>query len=180
MREIKSLTASQESYLLAIYKIVEEKKAARVKDISKSLDIGPSSVSEALKLLGEKGIINYAPYELITLTAEGEALAQELNKRRNLISSFLSNVLSIEKDKSEISAKKIEHAITGDVLDKFVMFLSFMQSCPCKEPKWMKGFQEYSKNDELSNNCKKCMTYCQDNNLTKPISKGTHQCCGIN
>ena len=56
------LTESLEKYLLAIYYIVQENKAARVKDVSKYLNIGGPATSDAVKTLAEKGFINYVPY----------------------------------------------------------------------------------------------------------------------
>ncbi len=62
----QKLTASQEDYLEAIYTISQEKMAARAKDISTHLDVRASSVTGALRTLGGMGLINYAPYDLIT------------------------------------------------------------------------------------------------------------------
>ena len=71
MNNMEKLSASLENYLRAIYYIVKEKQAARVKDISKFLQVGASSASEALKNLSEKGFINYEPYGIVTLTSYG-------------------------------------------------------------------------------------------------------------
>ncbi len=62
------LSASLEDYLEAIFQIVAEKPAARVKDIAKKLNVAGPSVTGALQALTERKLINYAPYELITLT----------------------------------------------------------------------------------------------------------------
>lgn len=175
------LTASQENYIKAIYVIIEKKHAAKAKDISKYLGIGASSVSEALKILGDKSLINYTPYDLITLTTLGESIAEKLIERHTIIYNFLTNVLLIEEKEAEENASKLEHAITGEILNKFVEFLHFTQICPCKEPKWMKGFQSYCQNGKVNDKCKVCMAYCKAKKITKPISndKEGHKCCGL-
>ena len=67
------LSASLEDYLKAIFRIVAVKQAARAKDISARLSVSNSSVTGALRTLADRGLINYAPYDLITLTPLGQA-----------------------------------------------------------------------------------------------------------
>lgn len=154
-----SLTASKEKYLKAIYEIVKLKQAARVKDISKALNVGPSSVTEALGKLSDDGYVNYEQYGVITLTKEGLKIARQLEERNKVIVDFLSNVLLIEEDNLTENAKQIEHGIKGDLLEKLVSFFQFAQVCPCKEPKWLQGYKEYSLNgNKIDEKCHKCMS----------------------
>ncbi len=176
MKRKNSLTKSTENYINAIYKIVNISKVARVKDISKTLVIGPSSVSEALKPLAENGFINYEPYGVITLTAKGEKVAKELNKRHEIICGFLENVLLVDKEIVDENAIKIEHGVSKEVLEKFVRFLTFMQKCSCKEPKWIKSFKYYSQNGKFQDKCNTCISQCQKN----PDAMNNNNCCGLN
>ena len=68
MTESVQLSASLEDYIEAIYHIIGEKQVARGKDISSRLEVSGASVTEALRALAKKGLINYAPYEVITMT----------------------------------------------------------------------------------------------------------------
>jgi DtxR family Mn-dependent transcriptional regulator len=174
--KIKSeLTASLENYLKAIYLIVKENKAARVKDVSKFLSIGASSVSEALKILSDREYINYQPYGIITLTQKGEDTAVELNKRHEIICNFLENVLLVDKKSIEENAKQFEYGVSEDVLEKFVRFLTFMQTCSCKEPKWIKSFKYYAQNGVVQDKCNACIKKCAENDGILDNSN----CCGI-
>lgn len=175
MKSKKILTASLENYLKAISHIVKEQKAARVRDVSKYLNIGPSSVSEALRTLADKGYINYQPYGIITLTDTGEKIANNINDRHEVICNFLENVLLVDKKSIEENANKIEHGVSEDVLEKFVRFLTFMQTCSCKEPKWIKSFKYYSINGELQDKCHACIEKCKDN----PDKISNQNCCGM-
>ncbi len=175
MKSKKILTASSENYLKAISFIVKEQKAARVKDVSKYLNIGPSSVSEALKALAEKGYINYQPYGIITLTELGENISSELNDRHDIICNFLENVLLVDKSIVDENATKIEHGVSEEVMEKFIRFLTFMQTCSCKEPKWIKSFKYYSLNGELQAKCNSCIKKCKDN----PEIMDNRNCCGM-
>lgn len=162
MKEKKKLTASFENYLCAIYEIEKKNKAARVKDLATFLSIGASSVSEAMKALGKKECINYEPYGLITLTKKGQKIVVEKLKRSEIISNFLKDVLLVDENEIAENAQKIEYGMSEKVLEKFVRFLTFMQTCSCKEPKWIKSFKYYAQNGEMQDKCNSCIKKCKD------------------
>lgn len=170
----KKLTASLENYLCAIYAIEKQNKAARVKDISNYLSIGASSVSEAMKVLEKKGFINYEPYGLITISPKGEKIVLEKTKRSEVISNFLKEILLVSDDSVAENSKKIEYAMSEDVLEKFVRFLSFMQTCSCKEPKWIKSFKYFAQNGEVQEKCNACIKKCEETSTTVDNTN----CCG--
>lgn len=151
------LTESLEKYLLAIYEIVKLNTAARVKDVSNFLKIGGPATSDAVKTLAERKFINYVPYGIITITEKGKEKAEEKLNRHHTIENFLEKVLLIEPEKVETSARQIEYSMPDDVLDKFVNFLSFMENCSCKEPKWVNSYNYYSKNGKMQDKCISCV-----------------------
>jgi len=79
-----TLTASLEDYLEAIFHIIAEKQAVRPKDIAKRLKVSNSSVTGALRSLADKELINYAPYDVISLTPSGETAAKDVIRRHEL------------------------------------------------------------------------------------------------
>lgn len=162
------LTESLEKYLLAIYEIVKINQAARVKDVSNYLKIGGPATSDAVKTLAERGFINYVPYGIITITSKGKKKAEEKLFRHRTISNFLEKVLMVENEKVSQSAKQIEYSMPEDVLRKFVSFLTFMDKCSCKEPKWVSSYKYYAQNGEMKDKCKGC-------NESK---SGCDCCCG--
>lgn len=174
MKKEKKLTASLENYLCAIYTIEKQNKAARVKDISNHLSIGASSVSEAMKVLEKKEYINYEPYGLITLTKKGEKIVVEKDKRSEIISNFLKDVLLVDEDIIAENSKKIEYSMSGEVLDRFVQFLTFMQTCSCKEPKWIKSYKYFVRHGEVQDKCSSCIKKCKES--PTPIENPC--CCG--
>ena len=152
----KELTESLEKYLLAIYEIVKVNQAARVKDVSNYLKIGGPATSDAVKTLAQRGYINYIPYGIITIKQKGIKKAEEKILRHQTIANFLEKVLQVEPEKVDFSATKIEYAMPCDVLEKFVQFLTFMEKCSCKEPKWVKSFKYYSQNGQMQDKCQNC------------------------
>lgn len=154
----KQLTQSLEKYLLAIYELVKQNSAARVKDVSNYLQIGGPATSDAIKSLTKKGYINYVPYGLITLTKKGEKAAENKIHRHKIICDFLKYVLIIDEKRVEKSATQIEYSMDEEVLERFISFLSFMDKCSCKEPKWMKSFSYYALNNSMQQKCQDCMS----------------------
>ena len=170
MKKEKKLTASFENYLCAIYEIEKKNKAARVKDVAGFLSIGASSVSEAMKALEKKECINYEPYGLITLTKKGHKIVVEKLKRNEIISHFLKDVLLVDESIVAKNSQTIEYGMDEAVLEKFVRFLTFMQTCSCKEPKWIKSFKFYAQNGEFQEKCVSCIEKCKGCAVEKPFS----------
>ena len=96
------VSSSLEDYLEAIYHTVEAKGAARAKDLVVRLGVHNSSVTQALRSLSQKKLVNYAPYEVITLTDTGERIARDVIKRHDTLAEFLHKVLGLPEDLSLI------------------------------------------------------------------------------
>lgn len=159
MSPSETLSASLEDYLEAIFHIVAEKQAARAKDIAQRLKLKSSSVTGALRLLSERGLINYAPYDLITLTSEGKKVAEEVVYRHNTLRNFFMNVLLVDEAEAELSACKMEHAISRTILDRLIQFMKFVELCPGVEENWVTTFEHYKDTDQLQGICKRCIAF---------------------
>ena len=109
------LTSSLEDYLETIYLIISEKEVVRPKDIAKRLNVSNASVTGALKTLSDKGMINYAPYDAITLTNEGRMAAMDVLRRHELLHDFFTNVLGVSKEEADKAACAMEHGISPEV-----------------------------------------------------------------
>jgi len=131
----KKLTASLEDYLEAIFWIVEKKHAARAKDVVDRLGVSGSSVTEALQGLARKGMINYAPYDIVTLTEAGREVANRIVRRHELLGTFFHEILGLDDDLAAENACRIEHAIGDLALERLAAFVEFaLQSAhsPCR------------------------------------------------
>ncbi len=137
MSSYEALSESMENYLKAIFLIEMEKQAARAKDIAKRLGVGNSSVTGALHTLSGKGLINHAPYDLVTLTPKGREIAADVVKRHDALCSFMVGVLGIEPDEARETACRMEHVVSPTVLERLIQFVHFVDSCPEVGPKWV-------------------------------------------
>lgn len=157
MKLNENLSSSQEDYLEAIYQIIKEKQAARAKDITQRLNIKGASVTGALRSLSQKGLINYAPYDIITLTPEGKALAEDVVHRHNTIKTFLNEVLQIDIAEAEENACRMEHSISPNVLERLIKFMGFVKICPKVEDHWVEAFKDFNKTGDVPDICKRCV-----------------------
>lgn len=160
MAESKSLTASMEDYLEAILHIASEKGAARAKDISKRLKVNSSSVTGALRALAERGLVNYAPYDVVTLTPKGMRVARDVNRRHEVLRDFFVKVLAVEDAEAEEGACKMEHAVPRNVLERLVQYIDFLESCPRAGSKWVRGFGHYCHHGQSLEDCEACLSRC--------------------
>ncbi len=153
---MKELTRSLERYLIAIYELINENNNVMVKDVAEKMQIGGASTSEAIKTLANRGYIDYQPYCSIKITEKGTRTAEEKILRHDTIAKFLSEVLLIEDENIEECASKMEFSMPDDVFERFIKYLSFMQKCSCKEPKWVKSFHKYLEQGEMQEKCVLC------------------------
>lgn len=125
-----ALTAALEDYLEAIFNLSRFNQAARSRDIAESLNVHKSTVTAALKSLGHMKLINYAPYEAVTLTAEGRRLAEDVAIRHSALRDFFINVLKVDRETAESAACGMEHAIPREIVTKLAAFAVSMRNCP--------------------------------------------------
>ena len=145
MSKLISLSASLEDYIEAISHIVREKKVARGKEIAKRLKVSRASVTEALRSLSKKGLINYEPYEVITLTENGRVVAEDVIRRHEALREFFIKVLAIDTAIAEESACRIEHAAPPEVIDRLIRFVEFIEAYPGEGTELIRRFTEYCK-----------------------------------
>jgi DtxR family Mn-dependent transcriptional regulator len=143
MTESPHLSASLEDYIETIYHIITEKQVARGKDIAARLSVSGASVTEALRALSKRGLINYAPYEVITLTAEGSSIAEDVIRRHNSLKQFFTDVLALDEPLAEEAACKIEHTAPPEIILRMVSFIKFLKVCPGDGKELIAGFANF-------------------------------------
>ena len=160
MNRIESLSSNMEDYLEAIFHISEEKQAARAKDIADRVQVNKSSVTGALRSLSEKGLVNYAPYDIITLTAKGKKLAAEIVRRHAALKEFFIKILLIDREEAEEASCRVEHAVSKNIIDRLIRFVEFMEVCPRGGKEWLKGFRRHCENGDTANRCGDYIVAC--------------------
>ncbi|MDP8214755.1 MAG: metal-dependent transcriptional regulator [Candidatus Euphemobacter frigidus] len=152
-----TLSPVLEDYLEVVLRFQRKKHFARVSDISTAMGVGKSAVTAALKSLSKKGLLNYQPYEPVTLSREGQQRAERILFRRRILRNFLEKVLTIEKDHAEAAAGKMEHAVDKEVLDRFVCFLAFISRARRKGKILRDDFRQFIDEGIGSRSCQQCI-----------------------
>lgn len=119
----KEISASLEDYLETIYEIFEEKQGVKAVEISRRLGVGRSSVTDALKALADKNLVNYGRYDVISLTKDGEKAAKGVILKHSVLSKFFTEVLGLTPEEASKNACRIEHVISEEAFKGFVKFM---------------------------------------------------------
>ncbi len=155
-----ALTASMEDYLEAIYHIVRKKQAARAKDIARRLAVNNSSVTGALRTLSEKGFINYAPYDVITLTHKGDKHDEDVVRRHEALMDFFTKVLCVDEAEASDAACKMEHAVSRTILNRLIRFVEFLEICPRGGESLIQGFKNHCGREDNFITCSDSLAEC--------------------
>ncbi len=123
--KVTGLSESLEDYLEAILHLSSVSGIARAKDVAQRLGVARSSVTGALRMLREKGLVNYRPYDYITLTEAGAAQAGRVAQRHSILARFFSEVMGVEPDLAQEAACKAEHALGVGITARLVEFVDF-------------------------------------------------------
>ncbi len=151
------LSPALEDYLRAVHRIESKQRVARPRDVGRAQNVAASTVTAALQSLAEKGLINYEPYGLITLTEQGRAKAQQLADRHLIIKEFLEKILGLEFDRAEMTACGMEHVVDAEALERFLCFVAFMERhCPAGS-KCLKDFRHFIKEGADGRTCQACL-----------------------
>ncbi len=118
-----------EEYLESIYRLQEMKEPASTSKIAERLDLSPSSVSEMLKQLAQKGFVKYAEKGVV-LTEEGELEAKKVIRKHRLSERLLTDILGFKWDEVHEEACRLEHEISSEIEEKIEEKLSNPKTCP--------------------------------------------------
>ncbi|HNW58683.1 MAG TPA: metal-dependent transcriptional regulator [bacterium] len=122
-----------QEYIEVIHDLEKQNRVARVKDIARARGVSPANVSIALNHLAKKALILHEQYGHVVLTAEGQRVAQVLEKRHNAIRQFMTHVLGLEESLAESEACTLEHILSPESLQAIGRFLIFIDQCPKRD-----------------------------------------------
>lgn len=130
-----NISESVEMYLEAIATLRQNgSQAVSLSLLAQGLAILPTSVNEMCRKLASQGLVDYQPYIGVTLTDEGEALAQGVLCRRRIWEVFLVEKLGFSLEKAGEIACELEHATPDQLLSHLAAFLDFPTLSPRNEP----------------------------------------------
>ena len=114
---------SEENYIKAIYHLQKNGKSVSTNALADRMQTKPASVTDMLKRLGSKQVLDYEPYYGVKLTQAGQKVALNIIRRHRLWEFFLVNTIGFEWDKVHEIAEELEHVQHPLLIDKLDEFL---------------------------------------------------------
>lgn len=130
------LSFTEENYLKAIYYLQQENEAheVSVNDIAERMSTRPATVTDMLRKLSEKKLINYEKYKKTQLSKTGLATAIQIVRKHRLWEVFLHEKLQFSWDEVHEVAEELEHIRSAKLIEKLDEFLGFPRFDPHGDP----------------------------------------------
>ncbi|MCB2199420.1 metal-dependent transcriptional regulator [bacterium] len=121
------LSSNMEDYLETIYLQDLEGQAAKVKNIADAMGVSKPSVTEALSVLQDRGLVLHQKYGDIELTEKGRVTAEDIYYRHQLFHDFFLNILGVSEEQAEDDACKVEHLVSDETTKRVEALLEYLK-----------------------------------------------------
>lgn len=129
------VTQSEENYLKTIYHLGKQGSiSVSTNDISEKIATKASSVTDMLKKLAEKELVDYKKYQGVCLTNEGKRIAANVIRKHRLWELFLVNKLNFSWDEVHDVAEQLEHIKSPKLVNELDVFLEYPTHDPHGDP----------------------------------------------
>lgn len=131
---LSNLSRAEENYIKAIYHLQETEKTVNTNNLAEYLATAAASVTDMVKKLKQKKLVNYKAYYGCSLTENGNRQALMIIRRHRLWEYFLSKKLGFSWDEVHAIAEELEHVSNVTLTDKLDAFLGFPRVDPHGDP----------------------------------------------
>jgi len=129
------MTNSEENYLKTIYHLsLFSNSGISTNAIANAMDSKPSSVTDMIQKLADKGLVLYKKYQGVELTEKGKKEAIYIVRKHRLWEVFLVNKLGFTWDEVHDIAEQLEHINSEKLIDNLDKFLDFPTQDPHGDP----------------------------------------------
>jgi DtxR family Mn-dependent transcriptional regulator len=125
---------TEENYLKAIFKLSKGKTEVSTNAVAEEMETKASSVTDMLKRLADKKLVNYAPYKGVNLTEEGKKIAISIVRKHRLWEVFLVDKLDFKWDEVHDIAEQLEHIQSAELVERLDQFLENPKYDPHGDP----------------------------------------------
>ncbi len=127
-------TLAEENYLKAIYKLSLTAGNVSTNQIAAELATKASSVTDMVRKLADKALVNYARYQGVSLTNAGEKVALNIVRRHRLWEYFLVEKLHFKWDEVHDMAEEMEHISSTELINRLDAFMGYPTRDPHGDP----------------------------------------------
>ena len=114
---------SGEMYLETILVLTKKNQFVRALDVGEYMGYSKPSVSRAIGLLKNGGYVTSDRDGHLSLTEEGQELAEKIYARHNILSRFLESI-GVSKETASEDACKMEHVISDESIEAIEKFIN--------------------------------------------------------
>ncbi len=127
-------SVSEENYIKSIYHLQSATGTVNTNSLAKELNTKPASITDMLKKLKAKKILNYEKYHGFKLNDAGNKFALHIIRRHRLWEYFLVKKLGFAWDKVHAIAEELEHVSSIELIEKLDAFLDTPTIDPHGDP----------------------------------------------
>jgi len=134
IRLLKMQSYTEENYLKIIYHLSVITNPVQTNAIAERIQTKAASVTDMLKKLSEKELVDYIKYQGVTLTEKGKLAAINIVRRHRLWEVFLVEKLNFKWDQVHEVAEELEHIKSTLLVERLDEFLDFPKVDPHGDP----------------------------------------------
>lgn len=135
LKTIILVTQSEENYLKAIFHLGKQGSiTVSTNAIADKMNTKASSVTDMLKKLAEKDLVDYKKYKGVSLTKEGKVIAANVVRKHRLWEVFLVEKLNFSWDEVHDVAEQLEHIKSQKLVNGIDALLNFPTHDPHGDP----------------------------------------------
>ncbi|NKI26668.1 metal-dependent transcriptional regulator [Arenibacter sp. 6A1] len=129
------MTRSEENYIKTIFHLGRQgMEAVSTNAIAELMETKPSSVTDMIKKLSEKDLVNYKRYQGVSLTDLGTQTALGIVRKHRLWEVFLVEKLDFSWDEIHDIAEQLEHIKSDKLIDRLDKLLDYPKFDPHGDP----------------------------------------------
>ena len=126
---------TEENYIKTIYKLSADGTGdVSTNSIAEALETKAASVTDMLRKLSAKGIVNYIKYRGVSLTEAGQRIALQVVRKHRLWEVFLVEKLKFSWDEVHEVAEELEHISSELLVRRLDEYLGHPQFDPHGDP----------------------------------------------
>lgn len=125
---------TEENYLKIIYHLAETANPVQTNAIAEKMQTKAASVTDMLRKLAEKELVDYVKYQGVSLTETGKSAAINIIRKHRLWEVFLVDKLNFKWDQVHDVAEELEHIKSNLLIERLDEFLDFPKVDPHGDP----------------------------------------------
>ncbi len=118
-----SYTISEENYIKSIYHLQQDTGLVNTNSLAAEMKTRPASVTDMLKKLKSKKLLQYEKYKGFKLNEAGKKAALDVVRKHRLWEYFLVEHLKFDWDKVHPIAEELEHVSSEELVQRLDNFL---------------------------------------------------------